>query len=88
MKLKYIEHADGRIQKAPRRTCTDKAARMQRAKGPGSMDCENEIRALSFLGRWREALDLYDKHRAMRGVRMGGMWRVWEQAARQLAAAR
>lgn len=85
MKLKYIEHADGRIQKVHNHSLPG-PARMQRAKGPGSMDCENEIRALSYMGRWGEALALYDKHRAMRGIRMGGLWKAWEQAARQLAA--
>ncbi len=75
MKLKYIEHADGRIQKVHNHSLPG-PARMQRAKGPGSMDCENEIMALAGEGKVKEALDLYDRHCATRGVQPSV--RVWQ----------
>lgn len=81
MKLKYIEHADGRIQKAPRRTRTDEPARMQRTKGPGSMDCEQDIMALAKAGDLKAALALYDRHRAVRGVRPSVRLKMWAHFA-------
>lgn len=81
MKIKYIKHADGRVQKAPNRTCTNRPARMRRAKGPGSMDCENEIMALAASDA-KAALKLYDKHCARKGVRPTARLQMWAAYAR------
>lgn len=70
MKFKYIEHRKtGRTQRVLIRRLTDKPARMQRAKGPGSYDCEADIMTLARAGKHDEARELYASHIAVRGVK-------------------
>ena len=86
-KTRYIEHADGRLQKADDRSKTDQPPRRKRATGPGSLDCEQQVMALAELGRVDDALALYDKHCAMRGVRPSGRLTTWAFYARREQAA-